>query len=56
MEQRVTLREISRNLARYVRALEAGERAVVTRVASRSRCCLRSRQRSGPRAPLEEQR
>jgi len=31
MEQRVTLREISRNLACYVKAVEAGERVVVTR-------------------------
>ena len=31
MEQRVTLREINRNLTRYVKAAEEGERIVITR-------------------------
>jgi prevent-host-death family protein len=31
MEQRVSLREASQHLARYVRAAEAGERIVITR-------------------------
>lgn len=31
MEQRVSLREVNQNLARYVKAVEAGERIVITR-------------------------
>ena len=31
MEQRVSLREVNQHLARYVKAVEAGERIVITR-------------------------
>jgi prevent-host-death family protein len=31
MEQRVTLREINQNLTRYLKAVEEGERIVITR-------------------------
>ncbi|HKV10337.1 MAG TPA: type II toxin-antitoxin system prevent-host-death family antitoxin [Thermoanaerobaculia bacterium] len=31
MEQRVSLREVNQNLARYIKAVEAGERIVITR-------------------------
>jgi prevent-host-death family protein len=31
MEQRVGLREVNQHLARYVKAVEAGERIVITR-------------------------
>ena len=31
MEQRVSLRELNQHLARYIKAVEAGERIVITR-------------------------